>query len=109
MEEYIITIVIGVIFIIIGLMNFSGNIKTLHSYHRKRVRKEDEKPLGKIVGSGMIIIALSIIANGILGIICLNNPNEALQLIAQIIRYAGLGVGLILNIYGIIKYNKGLF
>ena len=109
MEEHIFMLVIGVIFFIISIINFSGNIKTLHSYHRKRVKKEDEKPLGRIVGTGMLIIALGMIANGIISIVCLNNPNEVIQKVAEIAVIVCFAVGITLNIYGIIKYNKGLF
>ena len=41
MGEFIIQIIIGLIIIIIGTLNMKGNISLLHSYHRKRVKKED--------------------------------------------------------------------
>ena len=41
MFEFIIQIVIGTIFIAIGISNMKGNISLLHSYHRKRVKEED--------------------------------------------------------------------
>ena len=41
MGEFIIQIIIGLIIIIIGILNMKGNISLLHSYHRKRVKKED--------------------------------------------------------------------
>ena len=59
MGEFIIQIIIGLIIIIIGLLNMKGNISLLHSYHRKRVKKEDIIPFGKKVGIGSIIIGIT--------------------------------------------------
>ena len=47
MGEFIIQIIIGLIIIIIGILNMKGNISLLHSYHRKRVKKEDIIPFEK--------------------------------------------------------------
>ena len=41
MGEFIIQIIIGLVLVIIGIFNMKGNISLLHSYHRKRVKKED--------------------------------------------------------------------
>ena len=35
MEEIILTYVIGIAVIVIGILNMCGNVKMLHSYHRK--------------------------------------------------------------------------
>ena len=59
-------VIIGIICIVIGISNSKGNIKSLHSYHRSRVREEDKLPFGKLVGLGMIIIGISLIINGAL-------------------------------------------
>ena len=42
--------VVGATCIVLGIINMCGNINTLHAYHRKRVRPEDVKKLGKLVG-----------------------------------------------------------
>lgn len=47
MGEFIIQIIIGLIIMIIGILNMKGNISLLHSYHRKRVKKEDIIPFEK--------------------------------------------------------------
>ena len=41
MGELILQIIIGLSLIILGIINMKGNISMLHSYHRKRVKKED--------------------------------------------------------------------
>ena len=69
MGEFIIQIIIGLIIIIIGILNMKGNISLLHSYHRKRVKKEDIIPFGKKVGIGSIIIGITIILAGVFTIL----------------------------------------
>ena len=61
MFAIIITICIGIITCILGIIHTTGNISSLHKYHRHRVREEDKKPFGKLVGLGTIIIGLSVI------------------------------------------------
>ena len=101
--ESIVTLALGIICIVIGLSNCKGNISTLHSYHRNRVAEEDILPFGKLVGLGTIIIGISLI---IASIITLTINSE---LIINIILTIGFVVGMGLNLYAIIKYNKGLF
>ena len=102
MVEFIIQIIIGLVLIIIGIFNMKGNISMLHSYHRKRVKKEDMIPFGKKVGIGSIIIGITIILAGIFTI--LNYTN-----ISNIILGIGLVIGFIIIFYAIFKYNKGIF
>ena len=102
MEEFIIEIIIGLVLIIIGIFNMKGNISLLHSYHRKRVKKEDIIPFGKKVGTGSIIIGITIILAGLFTI--LNYIN-----IANTILVIGLVIGFIIIFYAMFKYNKGIF
>jgi len=102
MGEFIIEIIIGLVLIIIGIFNMKGNLSLLHSYHIKRVKKEDKILFGKKVGIGSIIIGITIILAGIFTI--LNYTN-----IANIILAIGLITGFILIFYALFKYNKGIF
>ena len=102
MGEFIIQIIIGLVLIIIGIFNMKGNISLLHSYHRKRVKKEDVIPFGKKVGIGSIIIGTTIILAGLFTI--LNHTN-----MSKIILAVGLVIGCILILYAMFKYNKGIF
>lgn len=102
MGEFIIQIIIGLVLIIIGIFNMKGNISLLHSYHRKRVKKEDIIPFGKKVGIGSIIIGITIIIAGLFAI--LNYTN-----ISNVILVIGLVVGFIFIFYAMFKYNKGIF
>ena len=102
MLEFIIQIIIGLVLIIIGIFNMKGNISLLHSYHRKRVKKEDIIPFGKKVGIGSIIIGITIILAGVFTI--LNYTN-----ISNVILVIGLITGFIIIFYAMFKYNKGIF
>ncbi len=107
--DKIIQIILGVLFIVIGIINRKGNISLLHSYHRKRVSEEDKLPLGKMVGLGMIIIGATLILVGVLSIIENALQESVLSTIKLIVLAVGLILGLGINLYAINKFNKGIF
>ena len=109
MLEFILSIIIGLILVVIGFSNTKGNISTLHSYHIKRVKKEDILPFGKKVGMGSIIIGISIVIARILSILTELFQKTIYSYISNIILATGLTIGLILIIYALFKYNKGIF
>ena len=102
MGEFIIEIIIGLVLIITGIFNMKGNISLLHSYHRKRVKKEDIIPFGKKVGIGSIIIGIAIIIAGVFTILNYTNISNAILVI-------GLVSGFIFIFYAMFKYNNGIF
>ena len=102
MGEFIIQIIIGLALIFIGIFNMKGNISMLHSYHRKRVKKEDIIPFGKKVGIGSIIIGIAIIIAGVFTI--LNYTH-----IGDVVLIMGLTMGCTIIFYAMFKYNKGIF
>ena len=104
-----VTIGLGILIIIIGIVNMTGNISTLHSYHRHRVRPEDIKPFGRLVGLGTMLCGVGCIVFGILSLIFDATGNSALLMAGTVIMISLLGVGLAVSILAIIKYNKGLF
>ena len=102
MGELIVQIVIGLVLIVIGMLNMKGNVSMLHSYHIKRVKEEDLVPFGKKVGTGTMIVGVSIMLSGIFSIL-----NYAV--ISNVVTVAGLAIGLIIIFYAMFKYNKGIF
>ena len=62
MSDYIVIAFVGIIISVLGVINMSGNISTIHWYHRKRVSEENVKPFGRLVGGGSLIIGVAIIA-----------------------------------------------
>ena len=105
----IMQIIIGIVIIILGTVNYKGNISTLHSYHRKRVAREDVLPFGRLVGIGTIIIGISIIIMGTLTLFALVLEKDIYTIIGTVVLIIGLVVGISITFYAMIKYNKGIF
>ena len=100
--EYGFMLIFGVLIVCLGIMNFKGNISSIHWYNRRKVTKENEKQYGKYMGIGTIIIGSSLIINSILQMIF------ELEIFYCII-VIGVVVGLGFILYSQIKYNKGIF
>lgn len=102
MKELIIESIIGMVLVIVGVVHMFGKISLLHSYHRKRVKEEDKKPFGILVGIGCILIGIAILIAGILTYL-------AYDAIANVVLIVGMVVGIIFIFYAMFKYNKGIF
>lgn len=105
MFDFIIQIVMGSIFIAIGISNMKGNISLLHSYHRKRLKEEDIIHFGKKIGTGIIIIGCTIIMAGILELLISGNYIYIINIVLMF----GFIPGIIIILYALFKYNKGIF
>ena len=90
--ENIMLLILGVFISVMGIINIKGNISTIHSYNRRKVKEEDVPKYGKAVGTGTLIIGISLV----------------LRFMGFIILPAVI-VGLCFMLYGQIKYNKGIF
>lgn len=100
--DNIILLVFGILFIVIGTMNMKGDISSIHWYHRTRIKKEDIKKYGLLVGIGTLLIGISMILTVLIQIIFDIEFFEYLIII-------GLVIWFVLFIYAQIKYNKGIF
>ena len=100
--EYGFMLIFGVLIVCLGIMNFKGNISSIHWYNRRKVAKENEKQYGKYMGIGTIVVGSSLILNSILQMIF------GLEIFYGII-VIGVVVGLGFILYSQIKYNKGIF
>ena len=109
MTSYIMTFLVGVLFIAIGISNTKGNISSLHSYHRSRVSEEDRVPFGRQVGLGMIIIGIGIIVFSALSAISIYTENNLFSLSGTVLLIAAIISGLVISFRAMIKYNKGIF
>ena len=105
MQDFIITLVLGVLICVIGAVNMTGNISTIHSYHRKRVTEENLKPFGKLVGLGTLISGIGLIIFSIFNF----TKISVLTILGIIILIISIIIGMALNFYAMIKYNKGIF
>ncbi len=109
MTAFLTTLVLGVLICVIGIINMTGNISSLHSYHRKRVAEEDRKPFGRLVGLGTLIIGASVILYGVLFLVYEKTQIDALVVIGTAELLVGIVAGLVISFWAMIKYNHGIF
>ena len=93
---------LGAIIASLGIFNLRGNIGSIHWYNRRKVTKENQLPYCRYMGSGTLIIGVSLIAAGFVQ--ALTNDEAAAWVIA-----GGVLIGLALMLYAQFKYNKGIF
>ncbi len=100
--EDMILLIIGIMISIIGIVNMTGNISTIHSYNRRKVKEEDIPKYGKAVGLGTLSIGVSLVIGFFLQLA--NLPE-----IMSIVLIIGIAVGIACILYAQFKYNKGIF
>ncbi len=94
-------LILGVFISAIGITNIKGNISTVHSYNRRKVKEDDVPKYGKVVGTGTLIIGISCIVAFLLSFWS--------ELLMDVVLLISVIVGLVFILYGQFKYNKGLF
>lgn len=109
MLEFITTIAVGILVMVLGIINMTGNISSLHSYHRHRVAEEDKKPFGKLVGLGTLIIGVGLMAFGALMFALESTGVQMLSIMAPVVLVVSIVVGLAISFYAMKKYNGGIF
>jgi len=96
----IIIFLTSILFIIIGISIYKGNIELIHSYHQENVT--DKVGYGKAMGKSLIMFSLPLIISGIIAFFTETS-------IPVIILIAGMIVGFILIFKTQQKYNGGIF
>ena len=99
--ENIVLLLLGIAISSIGIVNIKGNINTVHAYNRRRVRDEDIPRYARTIGTGTLIMGLSIV---LAFIVSLWNEEWMTYVVAP-----GLVIGLLIILYGQFKYNHGIF
>lgn len=99
--DNIMMLILGLFIPVLGIVNITGNISTIHSYNRRKVKEDDVPKYGKAVGTGTLIIGISFV----LGFIA----TFWSEVIMGIIILPAIIVGLAFILYGQIKYNHGIF
>ncbi len=100
--ENIILLILGVFISVVGIINMTGNISTIHSYNRRKVAEEDVSKYGRAVGIGTLIIGVAIIADFVLVVLDLAAAVPFVTIPAVV-------AGLAFILYAQFKYNKGIF
>ena len=109
MISFITTAALGLLVCVFGIINMTGNISTLHSYHRKRVREEDRKPFGKLVGLGTLIIGVAMIVFGAMMLAFEKTQLDLYAILGTVLLIVGIVLGTVISFYAMMKYNKGIF
>ncbi len=98
----IVELVLGLFTIAIGLANIKGNISTIHWYNRRRVTEENAPKYGRVVGTGIVIMGMSLVISFFV-------MTFWSEYIADIIVLV-MGIdGFLVALYGQLKYNRGIF
>ncbi len=102
-------LILGVIVSALGIINMTGNINSLHSYHRHRVKEEDRLPFGRMVGGGTLMVGVGMIVFSVLMMIYDATAAEPLVWLGVAALLLCIIVGFAISFWGMIKYNKGIF
>lgn len=94
-------LILGIFLSVIGIVNISGNVSTIHAYNRRNVKEEDIPKYGKAVGTGTLIIGISLAFTYFITL-----WNEA---VTDAVVLPAIAIGLAFILYGQIKYNHGIF
>ena len=94
-------LILGLFISAIGFVNIKGNISTIHSYNRRKVKEEDVPKYGKAVGTGNLIMGISLVLAFV--------ASFWSELLIAIIILPAFIVGIGFMLYGQFKYNKGIF
>ena len=109
MKELLFAEGIGIVLLVIGILNTKGNISTIHRYHRHRVKEEDVLPFGRLVGAGTISAAVALMILGATQYLAEVTTISMLLTIGSAVMVLGIAVCVVLCLYAMIKYNKGIF
>lgn len=109
MTTFITVAGLGLLVSVLGIVNMTGNISSLHWYHRQRVTEENRKPFGRLVGLGTLVIGVSMIFYSALTFVAEITKNDIFAIFGSILLILGIVLGLGLDFYAMIKYNKGIF
>lgn len=109
MVTFFTTLLVGIVVIVLGIINMTGNISSLHGYHRHRVSEADVKPFGFRVGLGTVISGAVIVLFGALMFLYEQTGTEWLSWVATAQLIVGIAVGMIITFRAMIKYNGGIF
>ena len=103
------TSLVGLVAVVLGIINMTGNISSVHEYHRKRVSEENRKPFGRLVGLGTVLIGVSVIVFGAFLFVFGKTEIWSLMIIGNVALLAGMVAGLAISFYAMKKYNGGIF
>ena len=100
----IIMFVTGILFCGISLAIYRGKTNLIHDYHQTKVT--DKAAYGKAFGKAMLVISLSLLSSGIVGLF---GDTKTVSMIAVTVLFVGMLIGLVCIVLVQKKYNNGIF
>ena len=100
--DYIFPVLLGCVFIVMGVFNCMGNVASIHWYNRRKVAKQNQKAYSRIMGVGTIIIGVGVALAGVM-------QAFADSQVMEYIMAGSVIVGLAFMMYAQFRYNKGIF
>lgn len=88
----------------ISIAIYRGKTSLIHSYHQTKVT--DQAAYGKAFGKAMLIISVTLLLSGILGLF---GASETIAMLAVAVLVVGLSIGIAWIVAVQMKYNKGVF
>jgi hypothetical protein len=102
MSKFITLSLVGIILIVLGIINVKGDVSSIHWYNRRKVSEKDIPRYAKCMGTGSLIIGIAFIISTVAEAVFKTDIFDYMMI-------SGCVVGLIVMLYGQIKYNKGIF
>ena len=88
----------------ISIAIYQGKTSLIHDYHQTKVT--DKAAYGKAFGKAMFVVSISLLLSGIIGLF---GASEAIAMIAVVVLFVGLFIGIAWIVAVQKKYNKGVF
>ena len=88
----------------ISIAIYQGKTSLIHDYHQTKVT--DKAAYGKAFGKAMLVVSMSLLLSGIIGLF---GASEAIAMIAVVVLFIGLFIGIAWLVAVQKKYNKGVF
>ena len=95
---------VGALFLGISVAIYRGKTDLIHDYHQSKVK--DKAAYGKAFGKSMLVIAITMLLSGIVGLF---GDTKTIAMISLLVLFSGLFIGISCIIIVQRKYNKGLF
>ena len=100
----VIMFLVAVPFCWISIAIYKGKTNLIHDYHQTKV--SDKAAYGKAFGKAMLVIAMALLLSGIVGLL---GDSETIAMIAVVVLFVGLFIGIACIIAVQKKYNNGIF
>ncbi len=95
---------VAVIFAVMSFQIYKGKTELIHDYHQTNVK--DKAAYGKGFGKALGVMSVGIFSSGIIGLF---GDDKITAMVAVIVLFAGLFVGLFCIYKVQKKYNSGIF